>query len=82
MDPSAAVAAIAANPANFVELVAQLQDADNERRKAAEGIFDALKEQPDLCITCLVQTLRTCPNAEARLFCGVMIRKVEPTTIL
>ncbi|GLC61179.1 hypothetical protein PLESTB_001728100 [Pleodorina starrii] len=76
MDPAAAVAAIAANPANFAELVAQLQDADNERRKAAETIFDALKEQPDLCITCLVQTLRTCTAVEARLFCGVMIRKV------
>ncbi|GLI67663.1 hypothetical protein VaNZ11_011915 [Volvox africanus] len=76
MDPAAAVAAIAANPANFSELVAQLQDADNERRKAAEAVFEALKEQPDLCVTCLVQTLRTCASVEARLFCGVMIRKV------
>ncbi|KXZ45960.1 hypothetical protein GPECTOR_49g544 [Gonium pectorale] len=76
MDPASAVAAIAANPANFTELVAQLQDADNDRRKAAESVFDALKEQPDLCLTCLVQTLRTCASTEARLFCGVMIRKV------
>ncbi|GFR44315.1 hypothetical protein Agub_g5527 [Astrephomene gubernaculifera] len=76
MDPASAVAAIGANPASFAELVAQLQDADNDRRKAAEAIFDALKEQPDLCITCLVQTLRTCSAVEARLFCSVMIRKV------
>ncbi|KAG2431232.1 hypothetical protein HXX76_009760 [Chlamydomonas incerta] len=76
MDPAAAVAAIAANPAAFTELVAQLQDADNDRRKSAEAIFDALKEQSDLCMTCLARTLRTCPAVEARLFCSVMIRKV------
>ncbi|PNH09582.1 Importin-5 [Tetrabaena socialis] len=76
MDTAGAVAALAANPASFVELVAQLQDADNDRRKAAEAVFDLLKERPDLCITCLVQTLRTCSNMEARLFCSVMIRKV------
>ncbi|KAG2489783.1 hypothetical protein HYH03_011733 [Edaphochlamys debaryana] len=76
MNPATAVAAIAANPGTFVELVAQLQDADNDRRKAAEAVFEALKEQPDLCITCLAQTLRTCQNVEARLFCSVMIRKV------
>eukprot|EP00198_Chlamydomonas_reinhardtii_P003408 XP_001692744.1 importin beta [Chlamydomonas reinhardtii] len=75
MDPAAAVAAIAANPAAFTELVAQLQDADNDRRKSAEAIFDALKEQSDLCMTCLARTLRTCPAVEARLFCSVMIRK-------
>lgn len=80
MDPAAAVAALAANPAQFEGLVAQLQDANNERRKAAEDVFNALKENPDLCMSCLVQTLRTCANLEARLFCSVMIRKVSGGT--
>ncbi len=79
MDPAAAaaaVAAIATNPVAFTELVAQLQEQDNDRRKSAEAIFDALKDQSDLCMTCLARTLRTCPAVEARLFCSVMIRKV------
>ena len=74
---SQAVLAIQQNPALFLQLVEQLQNADNERRKQAEAIFEGLKQQPDLVVTCLASTLSGCPNVEARLFCGVMIRKVR-----
>ncbi len=72
------VLAIQQNPALFLQLVEQLQNADNDRRKEAEAIFEGLKKQPDLIVTCLADTLSTCPNVEARVFCGVMIRKVGP----
>ncbi len=69
--------AIAANPAMFAELVNQLQQPDNDARRKGEDVFEVLKLQPDLCMQCLVTTMRTSSDVTARAFCAIMLRKVR-----
>lgn len=75
-ETAAAVATIVANPGTFLQLVAELQQQDNDARKKAEEVFELLKEKPDLCVSCLVHTMRSSPAVDARSFSAIMLRKV------
>lgn len=75
--PSAGLQHVLANPAHFEELVGALQNMDNNVRNQAETIFNELKEQPDACVQLLVQTMRHSQATESRMFCAIMLRKVN-----
>eukprot|EP00775_Hariotina_reticulata_P003510 gene3510-3780_t len=67
--------AIIGNPANFELLVQQLLSADNQSRKHAEAVFEALKAHPDACLQLLLRCLRQSDKVENRSFCAIMLRK-------
>ena len=62
--------------APFEQLAQHMLSADNEARSAAEAAFEEAKQQPDVLIGNLVQSLRGCQDVETRALCAVMLRKV------
>lgn len=70
-------ALLAGDAGAFQALVVQMLDQDNDARKAAEAVFEQLKESPDVLTTHLLQALRRSAVSEHRSFCAVMLRKAS-----
>ncbi len=70
------VNALLAGTADFELLVSQLLTNDNDARGQAEAVFVQLKKHADACVTLLVKSLRSSPNAEHKSLSAVMIRRV------
>ena len=60
----------------FEQLLQHMLSADNDARQAAEKTFEDAKQQPEVLVGNLVQSLRGCQEAEIRALCAVMLRKV------
>lgn len=72
------VAGLVGNPAAFEALVGQLLSSDNEARKSAEAVYEALKAHADACLTLLLGCLSSSESIESRSFCAIMLRKARP----
>lgn len=70
-----------AGGAPFEQIIQHMLSANNESRQAAEKAFEEAKQQPDVLVGNLVETLRGCPEQEARALCAVMLRRVSTRSL-
>ena len=66
-----------AGGASFEQIIQHMLSANNESRQAAEAAFEEAKQQPDVLVGNLVQSLRGCQETEIRALCAVMLRRVS-----
>lgn len=66
-----------ANGAAFDQIMQHMLSANNEARQAAEKAFEDAKQQPDVLVGNLMQTLRNSQDAEHRALAAVMLRRVS-----
>lgn len=62
----------------FEQVLRGILSHDNNIRNQAETHFNKAKTQPDYCITCLLQLLRTSPDVEVRFLIFLQLLDAFP----
>lgn len=75
--PELIAALSAGNLQAFETLLKELQSNDNDKRSAAETVFDELKKTPDVCIQHLLQALRSSTDVQCKVISAILLRKVR-----